>query len=77
MTDLRVATITGRDAILDGAAVDGFRASLRGPLISSGSSSAGSHGTLRFLTNASMKSMGIGNSVVVLLPAPISSRVCR
>jgi FAD/FMN-containing dehydrogenase len=36
MTDLRVATITGGDAILDGAAVDGFRASLRGPLICPG-----------------------------------------
>jgi hypothetical protein len=29
MTDLRVATITGEAATLDGAAVDGFRASLR------------------------------------------------
>jgi FAD/FMN-containing dehydrogenase len=37
MTDLRVATITGEEATLDGAVVDGFRASLRGPLISSGS----------------------------------------
>ncbi|HMD63321.1 MAG TPA: FAD-binding oxidoreductase [Stellaceae bacterium] len=35
MTDLRVATITGEGATLDGAAVDGFRASLRGPLLSS------------------------------------------
>ena len=36
MTDLRVATITGEAATLDGAAVDGFRASLRGPLICPG-----------------------------------------
>ena len=35
MTDLRVATITGEGATLDGAAVDGFRDSLRGPLLSS------------------------------------------
>jgi FAD/FMN-containing dehydrogenase len=35
MTDLRVATITGEAATLDGAAMDGFRASLRGPLLSS------------------------------------------
>jgi len=33
MTDLRVATTTGADAILDGVAVEGFKASLRGPLI--------------------------------------------
>jgi hypothetical protein len=33
MTDLRVATITGEAATLEGAAVDGFRASLRGSLI--------------------------------------------
>jgi FAD/FMN-containing dehydrogenase len=37
VTDLRVATITGEEATLDGATVDGFRASLRGPLISSDS----------------------------------------
>ena len=36
MTDLRVATIRGEAATLDGAAVDAFRASLRGPLISPG-----------------------------------------
>jgi FAD/FMN-containing dehydrogenase len=36
MTDLRVATITGETATLDGAAVDGFRASLRGLLICPG-----------------------------------------
>ncbi len=36
MTDLRVVTTTGGSAILDGAAVEGFRASLRGPLICPG-----------------------------------------
>jgi hypothetical protein len=36
MTDLRVATITGEEATLDGATVDGFRASLRGQLICPG-----------------------------------------
>jgi FAD/FMN-containing dehydrogenase len=35
MTDLRVATITGEAATLDDAAMEGFRASLRGPLLSS------------------------------------------
>src|SRR3984893_9050349 len=34
--DLRVATIAGGDAILDGAAVDGFRAGARGLLICPG-----------------------------------------
>src|ERR1700730_9407147 len=36
MTDLRVATITGEETTLDGATVDGFRASLRGQLICPG-----------------------------------------
>src|SRR6516225_704037 len=36
MTDLRVATTTGADAILDRAAVEGFRASLRGPVLRPG-----------------------------------------
>src|SRR5215831_16976098 len=36
MTDMRITTTTGADAILDGAAVDGFRASLRGSLFCPG-----------------------------------------
>jgi len=32
MTDMRITTTTGADAILDGSAVDGFRAGLRGSL---------------------------------------------